>query len=143
MLRDDGQNLAPQRGLSAVEELVGEVQRSGLPVELRINGERRQLGSALEVSAYRIVQEALTNVMKCAGDSRTVVELAYDPTQLTVRVADDGKGPSSYPDAGSGRHGLVGMRERVRMFGGSLDAGPQPGGGWLIAAVLPIAADAP
>ena len=142
MLRDDGQDLAPQRGLSAVEGLVGEVSRSGIPIELRITGERRDLGNALEVSAYRLVQEALTNVLKHAGGSRTLVELAYDPAQLTVRVADDGTGSATSPVAGSGGHGLLGMRERVRMFGGSFDAGRRAGGGWCITAVLPIAADA-
>jgi signal transduction histidine kinase len=141
MLRDDGQGLAPQRGLSAVEELVGEVRRAGVPIELQITGERRDLGSALEVSAYRLVQEALTNVMKHARGSHTFVELAYDSTQLTVLVADDGNGPATSPDAGSGGHGLLGMRERVRMFGGSFDAGRGPGGGWIMTAVLPVAAD--
>lgn len=101
MLRDDGQGLAPQRGLSAVEQLVGEVSRSGVSIELKITGERRDLGSALEVSAYRLVQEALTNVMKYAHGSHTVVELAYDPAQLTVRVADDGDGPNTSRGSGS------------------------------------------
>jgi signal transduction histidine kinase len=142
MLRDDGQDLAPQRGLSAVEELVAEVGRSGIPIELRITGERRDLGSALEVSAYRLVQEALTNVLKHAGGSRTLVELAYGPAQLTVRVADDGTGAADSPAATSGGHGLLGMRERARMFGGSFDAGRRPNGGWLMTAVLPVAADA-
>ena len=142
MLRDDGQGLAPQRGLSSVEELVGEVRRSGVPIELQITGERRDLGSALEVSAYRFVQEALTNVMKHARGSDTVVELAYEPAQLIVRVADDGNGPTASPEAGSGGHGLLGMRERVRMFGGSFNAGRRSGGGWLVTAVLPVAADA-
>jgi signal transduction histidine kinase len=142
MLRDDGQDLAPQRGLSAVEELVSEVRRSGVPIELQITGQRRYLGNALEVSAYRLVQEALTNVMKHARGSRTVVELAYDSAQLTVRVSDDGTGPATSPATGSGGHGLLGMRERIRMFGGSFDAGHRPGGGWLITAVLPVTADA-
>ncbi len=141
MLRDDGQELAPQRGLAALEELVGEVRRSGVPIELQITGERRNLGSALEVSAYRLVQEALTNVMKHARGSYTVVELAYHPAQLTVRVTDDGNGSATPAAAASGGHGMLGMRERVRMFGGSLDAGCRPGGGWLITAVLPITAD--
>ncbi len=145
MLRDDGQDLAPQRGLSAVEELVGAVRQSGIPIELLITGERRDLGNALEVSAYRLVQEALTNVLKHACGSHTRVELTYEPAQLTLRVADEGDGPtptsaSASPSA-SGGHGLLGMRERVRMFGGSFDAGRRPGGGWLITAVLPVTAD--
>ena len=142
MLRDDGQELAPQRRLSAVEDLVSEVRRAGVPIELEITGQRRDLGSALEVSAYRLVQEALTNVMKHARGSRTLVELAYESAQLTVRVADDGNGQAAPPAAGSGGHGLLGMRERVRMFGGSLDAARRPGGGWLVTAVLPVAAEA-
>jgi signal transduction histidine kinase len=109
---------------------------------LEITGKRRDLGSALEVSAYRLVQEALTNVMKHARGSRTLVELAYDSVQLTVRVADDGDGGAASLAAGSGGHGLLGMRERVRMFGGSLDAGRRPGGGWLVVAVLPATAEA-
>ena len=142
MLRDDGQGLAPQRGLSAVEELVREVRRSGTPIDLQITGERRELGNALEVSAYRLVQEALTNVLKHAPGSRTVVEVAYEPAQLTVRVTDDGNGVAPSPLAQSGGHGLLGMRERVRMFGGLFEAGRRPGGGWLITAVLPITAEA-
>jgi signal transduction histidine kinase len=73
--------------------------------------------------------------MKHARGSHTFVELAYDSAQLTVRVADDGNGPATSPAAGSGGHGLLGMRERVRMFGGSFDAGRRPGSGWLITAV--------
>ncbi|WP_375502853.1 sensor histidine kinase [uncultured Jatrophihabitans sp.] len=142
MLRDDGQDLAPQRGLAAVEELVSAVRQSGVPIELLITGKRRDLGNALEVSAYRLVQEALTNVMKHARGSHTLVELAYDPAQLTLRVADEGDGPATAPAGTTGGHGLLGMRERVRMFGGSFDAGRRPGGGWLITAVLPVAADA-
>jgi signal transduction histidine kinase len=87
------------------------------------------------------VGRSLTNVMKHARGSHTFVELAYGSTQLTVLVADDGNGPATSPDAGSGGHGLLGMRERVRMFGGSFDAGRGPGGGWIMTAVLPVAAD--
>ena len=148
MLREDGQDLTPERGLSAIEALIGEVRRSGLAIDLRITGERRDLGSALEVSAYRLVQEGLTNVLKHAQGSRTLVELAYDPSQLTVRVTDDGTdhrtdraGAASAHPPVSGGHGLLGMRERVRMFGGSFEAGHRPNGGWLITAVLPVATD--
>ena len=89
-----------------------------------------------------MVQEALTNVMKHPPGSHTVVELAYDPAELTVRVTTQVTEQAPPPPRVSGGHGLLGMRERVRMFGGSFDAGPQPGGGWLITAILPIAADA-
>ena len=131
MLRDDGQTLAPQRGLAAVEELVDEVRRAGVPIELRITGERRELGSALEVSAYRVVQEALTNVLKHARGSKTLVELAYDPAQLTVRVADEGNGSSASP-AGGIRRSWPARDARARADVRRLVRGRAPAGWWLV-----------
>jgi signal transduction histidine kinase len=142
MLREGESTLAPQPGLSAVADLVAEVARSGVPVSLRISGRVRDVGGALEVSAYRLVQESLTNVMKHSRGSQTEVELRYADTALTVCVTDDGTGTTTLP-AGvpSGQHGLLGMRERVRVFGGQLSAGARPGGGWSVLAVLPLAGE--
>jgi signal transduction histidine kinase len=142
MLREGESTLAPQPGLSAVADLVAEVRRSGVPVSLRISGQVRDVGGALEVSAYRVVQESLTNVMKHSRGSQTEVELAYADTELTVRVTDDGTGTTTLSaDVPSGQHGLLGMRERVRVFGGQLSAGARPGGGWSVLAVLPLAGE--
>jgi signal transduction histidine kinase len=139
MLREGESALAPQPGLSAVTDLVAEVQRSGVAVSLRISGQVRDVGGALEVSAYRLVQESLTNVMKHSHGSPTEVELHYADTELTVRVTDDGTGATTRTaDVPSGQHGLLGMRERVRVFGGQLTAGACPGGGWSVLATLPL-----
>jgi len=109
---------------------------------LQVGGAPRALPPGLDLAAYRVVQEALTNVLKHAGKPRTTVQLDYGEADLVVEVADAGRlipavgpGPSEVP--GSGR-GLLGLRERIALYGGELDAGPQPGGGWLVHARLPI-----
>ena len=128
-------DLAPQPGVGEIEELVAEVRRSGLPVELSIRGTPRPLPAGVDLSAYRIVQEALTNVRKHAGSARAVVLMAYDDDALRLRVVDDGS--DAPPGDGAGQ-GLVGMRERVAMLGGHLRAGPDPSGGFAVAATLPL-----
>lgn len=149
MLRDDDQALVVPPGLHALGPLVEEVSRVGLPVRLEVVGAARDVGAALDVSAYRLVQEALTNVLKHAGGSHTRVVVEYGATAMTISVEDDGDGsrpgptdPSSSdpvsPSLASSGRGLVGMRERVRLFGGSLAAGATPAGGWAVTAVLPI-----
>jgi signal transduction histidine kinase len=137
-------DLAPQPGLEELREMVGRVVTAGLPVELRITGTPRDLPPGLGLAMYRVVQEALTNVIKHAGKPRTEVRLNYEPAALVVEVADDGRpipaaGPA--PDAGVPRGagmGLLGLRERVALYGGELSAGPRPGGGWLVKARIPV-----
>jgi signal transduction histidine kinase len=117
------------------------VRRSGLDVELSLEGDRPALPAALDLSAYRIVQEALTNTLKHASARRAWVEIRYGQSEVDVTVRDDGVGgPANGADSGGGR-GLVGMRERVELFGGQLEAGPQAGGGYAVSARLPIGAD--
>jgi signal transduction histidine kinase len=136
MLRRDGEELglAPQPGLDDLEGLVEQTRRAGLPVELRVEGTPRPVPLGADLSAYRIVQEALTNARKHAGEARATVTVRYGVEALEVEVADDGSGAGN----GGGGHGLVGMRERVALFGGDLHAGPRPGGGFRVHARLPI-----
>jgi signal transduction histidine kinase len=137
MLRsDEGDPRAPQPGLCDLPALVAQVRDGGLPVELDVQGERRTLPAGIELSAYRIVQEALTNVLKHAGEARASVQVRYGRTSLELEVADDGTGGAS-PVAGGG-HGLVGMRERVALYGGRFEAGYRPGGGFAVRVELPV-----
>jgi signal transduction histidine kinase len=125
----------PQPGLDQVGPLIDRVATAGLPVELRVRGLVRPLAPGLNLAAYRVVQEALTNVLKHAGQPATTVTLDYQPGALIVEVADDGcPVPVSLP--GTGR-GLLGLRERVTLYGGELDAGVRAGGGWLVRARIP------
>jgi signal transduction histidine kinase len=128
---------APQPTLSDLDGLVGSVTAAGLPVRLRIEGRRRPLPAGVDLSAYRIVQEALTNTLKHAGPAHAEVAVCYGREALELRVVDDGDGALRPAAAGSG-HGLVGMRERVALFGGQLHAGPRPEGGYQVVARLPL-----
>jgi signal transduction histidine kinase len=136
LLRDDSEELglSPQPGLEALETLVGKVRDAGLPVELRIEGQPRQVPLGVGLSAYRVVQEALTNALKHAGDARATVLLRYDPGAVELEIADDGNGSGN---GHGGGHGLAGMRERVSVFGGEFAAGPRAGGGFLVEVRLP------
>jgi len=137
MLRGDGSDpLTPQPGLADVPTLVGQLRDAGLPVELSIDGERRELPVGIELSAYRIVQEALTNTLKHAGDAQATVHVLYGPDSLELEIADDGPGDNRRTSGGG--HGLVGMRERVALYGGRFDASRRPSGGFAIRVVLPI-----
>jgi signal transduction histidine kinase len=156
--------LRPQPGLDRLRPLIGRVAAAGLPVQLRVSGSPRTLPPGLDLAAYRVIQEALTNVMKHAALARTTVRLDYRPGELVIEVADDGPpvpaaaaanrgGAPADPDAapanasagpGGGR-GLLGLRERVALYGGEFDAGRRPGGGWLVRARLcdnPLPAEA-
>lgn len=133
----------PQPDVQQIEDLVEQVRRTGTTVDFRIEGTARPLPSGVELTAYRIVQEALTNSRKHGGpDVGTSVRLVYFDDGLGLLVEDDGRGATHemYEDGGAdGRgHGLIGMRERVGMVGGTLDAGPRPGGGFRISALLPL-----
>jgi signal transduction histidine kinase len=137
MLREDDEAvaLAPQPSLEQLDHLVSQVREAGLPVEVRIEGERRVLTPGVDVSAYRIVQEALTNALKHAGPARALVAIRFGDDALELEIADNGSGSTN--GAGSG-HGLAGMRERVAVFGGRLDTGPQQNGGYAVRARLPL-----
>jgi signal transduction histidine kinase len=138
MLRGDANEpLTPQPGLDDVPSLVGQLREAGLPVELHVDGERRELPVGIELSAYRIVQEALTNALKHAGHARATVHVRYGPDSLELEIADDGAG--GITSASSGGHGLVGMRERVALYGGRLDASRRAEGGFVVRVRLPIA----
>ncbi|MDP1849242.1 MAG: sensor histidine kinase [Solirubrobacteraceae bacterium] len=126
---------APQPTLHDLEGLLEEMRRAGLLVDLRIEGERRALAEGVDRSAYRIVQEALTNTIKHAGLVPTRVTVSYGADELRLEIADDGPGLA---DGSSGGHGLVGMRERVRLYGGELDAHSENSHGFVVRARIPL-----
>lgn len=133
----------PQPDVRQIEDLVEHVRKAGLTVDFKIEGTARPLPSGVELTAYRIVQEALTNTRKHGGpDVGASVRLVYFDDGLGLLVEDDGRGSAHelYEDGGvDGQgHGLIGMRERIGMVGGTLDAGPRPGGGFRISALLPL-----
>jgi signal transduction histidine kinase len=132
---DEELALAPQPSLARIDELVGALRASGLPVEVTVEGEPAELPPGIDVSAYRIVQEALTNALKHAGPARAHVVLRYGADELEIEILDDG--PGSGNGGGSG-HGLVGIRERVAVIGGELDTGRRPEGGYAVRARLPL-----
>jgi signal transduction histidine kinase len=134
--QDRAEGLAPQPTINDVPVLVDQMQRAGLAVELRESGRRRELPVGVQLSAYRIIQEALTNALKYAGeDAHVLVSVAYSADGLELGVRDDGPGVAQ---PGEGGHGLVGMRERVAMLGGRLETGLQPGGGFGVRVQLPV-----
>jgi len=127
----------PQPGMQALETLVENVRSAGLPVDLVVRGESRELPPGVDLAAYRVVQEALTNVLKHAGRARAWVRIAWSESELQIEVANDGR----YTGNGTG-FGHAGMRERLRLYGGRLASGTRPGGGFVVLAYLPIGADA-
>jgi signal transduction histidine kinase len=143
VLRQDSEvqaSLMPVPGLANLDSLLAEVGKAGLAVRVRVEGTPLQLPAGVDLSAYRIVQEALTNVVKHAGPAHAEVTIGYRDQEVTVEVTDDGRG--AVPPASDGRvgtgHGLIGMRERVAAFSGDLQVGPRPGGGFRVAARLPL-----
>jgi len=136
---DATEQRAPQPSVNDLDSLVAHVRDAGLPVELVVEGEPRPLMSGVDMSAYRIVQEALTNSLKHAGPARAHVMLRYGDHDLCLEVVDDGRGlAADAPASNGGGHGLVGMRERVALFGGELKAGPRKGGGYAVSARIPL-----
>jgi signal transduction histidine kinase len=133
----------PQPGMAGLEALVERARGAGLPVALHVEGERPELSQGLDLAAYRIVQEALTNALRHAGGAPAEVLVRYGPDAIELEVADRGRGPAAPPGAAAGGagpagHGLVGMRERAQLYGGELHAGPRPGGGFTVRARLPV-----
>jgi signal transduction histidine kinase len=136
MLRsEEPEGLTPQPGVSDIAPLVSQMRAAGLDVELRTEGEPGDIPVGIDLSAYRIVQEGLTNALKYAGNGRTTVRLRYGVESLEIEILDDGRGPPT--DIELGGHGLVGMRERVALYGGTLAAGQSPSGGFAVRVLLP------
>ena len=137
LLKQDGEasSLAPQPGLASLDALVTKVCDAGLPVETRVIGEPRSLSAGVDLTAYRIVQEALTNALKYAGPAHACVTLTWKPSELVIEVTNTGQ---SRPQRNAAGHGQAGMRERLALYRGRLDSGPGPHGGYVIRAHLPF-----
>lgn len=135
----DEAELGPQPGLDGLESLVAEVGRAGLPVELHVEGEPGPLPRAIDLSAYRIVQEGLTNALKHARATRADVTVRYEPHALQLEIRDDGLGSATSDGLG---HGLVGIRERVKIYGGEMSAERENGGGFVLSTRLPLSSAA-
>jgi signal transduction histidine kinase len=127
--------LAPQPTLEQLERLIENAREAGLPVELRVEGEPVQLSAGVDLTAYRLVQEGLTNALKHARAAKAEVLVRYTDGHVELTVSDDGPGGG---DGDKGGHGLVGMRERISVYGGELEAGPRPEGGYALRARLPV-----
>jgi signal transduction histidine kinase len=136
MRRDgDGVDLAPQPGVDRLDSLLADVDRAGLPVRLHVDGDPFPLPRAIDLSAYRIVQEGLTNALKHARASQADVTFRYGSDELRIEVRDNGEGLAKSDGLG---HGLVGIRERVKIYGGEMTAGAVPEGGFVLGARLPL-----
>jgi signal transduction histidine kinase len=134
LIREDPPSADPQPTLADIERLVENTRAAGLDVQLRTEGPTRPLHAAVELNAYRVVQEGLTNALKHAGRAKVKVVLRYLPNNLEIEIVDDGRAARR---GNGGRHGLPGLRERVAVFGGRLEAGGQPAGGWRLRASFP------
>ena len=136
-MRRDGEpvDLAPQPGLGDLDALLADVRAAGLPVRMHVEGQPRALPRAIDLSAYRIVQEGLTNSLKHAQARQADVAVRYGTDDVQVEVVDDGRGPSSQDGLG---HGLIGIKERVKIYGGDLKVGAAGGGGFVLRASLPL-----
>jgi signal transduction histidine kinase len=134
---DEAGGLAPQPGIEALGSLVERVREAGLPASLEVDGEPVAVPASLDVTVYRIVQEALTNALRYARHAATLVRLSWEPEQLRVEILDEGPDAASSAGEGAGR-GLTGMRDRASLVGGRVEAGPRVGGGYAVRAWLPL-----
>jgi signal transduction histidine kinase len=132
--------LAPTAGLDRLDELISRAASAGVEVALRVSGQRRRLPASVDLAAFRIVQESLTNIVRHAGARAATVELTYADGELELEIDDDGRGASPPSSDGAGS-GIAGMRERATALGGQFDAGPLPGRGFRVRARLPIRSD--
>ncbi|MZF86383.1 sensor histidine kinase [Streptomyces sp. SID5643] len=139
---DDGAPAGPMPGLARLDEMVERVRAGGVPVSLSAEGTPRPLAPGVDLCVYRVVQEALTNVLKHAPGARAEVRLTYEPHQVTVSVMDDGQGVIPDRVRTDGGHGLLGMRERAKLYGGQISIGPQEQGGFAVRLILPTSARA-
>lgn len=138
---DDTDGLGPPPSLRRLDDLVAQVRGAGLDVDLTVTGDPAELPTSLDMSAYRVTQEALTNVLRHAAATKATVAVAYRKDEVELTVTDNGRGAAA-PKGTTGGHGLVGMRERVGLFGGRLRTGPRDGGGYQVTAVFPLPAGA-
>jgi signal transduction histidine kinase len=138
LLREKGMmpEFAPQPGMGTIDALLDGVRAAGLPVELEVEGESRELPAGVDLAAYRVIQESLTNALKYAGPAHAWVAVHWRDDALELEIANDGR--SDGDGNGGGGHGLTGMRERVSLYGGVIDSGPRPGGGYVVRARLPL-----
>ena len=137
---DEQAELMPQPGLAQLDELLETVRSTGLPVEAVTEGTPRPLPPGVDLTAYRVVQEGLTNVLKHAGVANARATVRYEDDAIAVEVADDGRGAVADPNGTPG-HGLLGMRERVAVFDGTLETGARAGGGFVLRARIPLDAE--
>lgn len=137
LLREQGTmpEFAPQPSMRTVDVLVGTVREAGLPVELTVEGEPRELAPGVDLAAYRVIQEALTNALKYAGPARAWVTIRWLPHEMVLEIANDGR---SEPVGDGAGHGLAGLGERVALVRGSVESGPREGGGFVVTARLPL-----
>jgi signal transduction histidine kinase len=140
---DDEPELPPQPGLEQLRALAGRFEDAGLPVEITVEGDEVPLPRSLDQSAHRIIQEALTNALRHADDTIAHVAVRYRTDRLELEVANDGHGNRRPPDHAGGGRGLIGIQERVALFGGDLEAGPRAGGGFVVRCRLPLTASRP
>ena len=141
LLREHGStpDFSPRPSMRAVDVLVGTICEAGLPVELTVEGEQTELAPGVDLAAYRVIQEALTNALKYAGPARAWVTVRWRDRELELEIANDGNSEAG----GDGRgHGLAGLRERVALVGGSIESGPRTGGGFVVTARLPYGGSA-
>jgi signal transduction histidine kinase len=141
LLREQGAmpDFTPQPSMRAVDVLVGTIREAGLPVELAVEGEPGELAPGVDLAAYRVVQEALTNALKYAGPARAWVTVRWRERYLELEIANDGR---SEAGGDGGGHGLAGLRERAALVGGSIESGPRDGGGFVVTARLPYGGSA-
>jgi signal transduction histidine kinase len=132
--------LAPQPGLDGLDSLVKEIGRAGLPVEVHLDGQSFPLPAGIDLSAYRIIQEGLTNALKHGRASHAKVTVGYAPDEVRIEIRDDGTGAIASDGHG---HGLIGIRERVKLYGGDMTAGITNGGGFTLSTRLPLSPDRP
>lgn len=137
LLREHGAmpEFSPQPGMATIDSLLDGVRAAGLPVDLEVDGEPRDLPPGVDLTAYRVVQEALTNALKYAGPAHAWVAVGWGEDELELEIANDGLGDG---DGTGGGHGLTGMRERVSLYGGEIESGPRNGGGYVVRARLPL-----
>ena len=137
---EDLASLLPQPGLGDLAGIVEEARASGIEVNVSVGGDERRLAPGIELAVYRLLQESLTNVRKHAGEGAAAsISIEFGPKSIAIEVLDDGAGRSSRSQAGGSGHGVIGMRERVEIYGGTFSAGPRPEGGWAVRARLPLA----
>ena len=141
LLREQGAmpEFSPQPGMKTIDALLEGVRAAGLPVDLDVNGAPRDLPPGVDLAAYRVVQEALTNALKYGGTAHAWVGVRWSEDEIQLEIANDGAGDG---DGTGGGHGLAGMRERVSLYGGEIESGPRDGGGYVVRARLPIEAAA-